>query len=350
MVPLTLIDGSDNIKIMSMTRLARMQDVARLAKVSAITVSRVLRSPEKVSDDTRERVLEAVRKIGYVPNAIAGSLSSKRSNIIAAIVPTITNPVFADTIHAMGGVLREHGYHLLLGQSGASPAEERSLIETFLARRPDGLFIHGGLHSPEVRALLLKAGIPIVETGNLRKQPLDMVVSYSNYAAAEAMTTHLIERGRKRIAFVSAPRRDNDRAQARARGFSAALKRHGIAENRRLVLETTLGLRQGAEALLELVKREPQLDAAFFAGDVLAAGAIFESHRRGWKVPERFAIAGFDDQEIASHITPALTTVAVPRAEIGRRAAAMLLARLNHEPLETKVIDIGFEIKIRHST
>jgi LacI family gluconate utilization system Gnt-I transcriptional repressor len=327
-----------------------MQDVARLARVSAITVSRVLRSPEKVSADTRRRVLEAVRKIGYVPNAIAGSLSSSRSNIVAAIVPTITNPVFADAIHAMNGVLREHGYHLLLGQSGASPAEERSLIETFLARRPDGLFIHGGLHSPEVRALLQKAGIPIVEAGNLRKQPLDMVVSYSNYAAAEAMTSHLVERGRQRIAFVSAPRRENDRAQARSRGFSAALKRHGIAEDGNLVLETTLGLRQGAEALLELLRREPQLDAVFFAGDVLAAGALFECQRRGWKVPERFAIAGFDDQEIASQVTPALTTVAVPRAEIGRRAATMLLARLGGKAVEPKVVDIGFELKIREST
>jgi LacI family gluconate utilization system Gnt-I transcriptional repressor len=350
MVPLTLFDGSDTIKIVSMTRHARMQDVARLARVSAITVSRVLRSPEKVSEDTRLRVLEAVRKIGYVPNAVAGSLSSSRTNIIAAIVPTITNPVFADTIHAMAAVLRARGYHLLLGQSGASPAEERSLIETFLAHRPDGLFIHGGVHSQEVRAMLLKAGIPIVEAGNLRKQPLDMVVSYSNYAAAETMTEHLIERGRRRIGFVSSHRRDNDRAQARRRGFGAALKHHGLPDDERLVLETTLGLRQGAEALVELAAREPTLDAVFFSGDVLAAGAIFECQRRGWAVPGKLAIAGFDDQEIASQVSPALTTVAVPRADIGRRAADMLLARLGGETVDPKVVDIGFALRIRAST
>ena len=325
-----------------------MRDVARLAKVSAITVSRVLRSPDKVSKDTRRRVLEAVRKIGYVPNAIAGSLSSSRSNIVAAIVPTITNPVFADTIHAMAEVLRGHGYHMLLGQSGASPAEERSLIETFLAHRPDALFIHGGLHSPEVRALLVKAGIPIVEAGNLRKQPLDMVVSYSNFAAAEAMTEHLIGRGRRRIGFVSSQRRDNDRAQARRRGYAAALQRHGMQDDEKLVLETSLGLRQGAEALAELASREPQLDAVFFSGDVLAAGALFECRRRGWAVPERLAIAGFDDQEIATEI--ALTTVSVPRREIGRRAAEMLLARLNGRTVEPRVLDVGFALKIRAST
>lgn len=327
-----------------------MRDVARLAKVSAITVSRVLRSPDKVSEDTRRRVLEAVRKIGYVPNAIAGSLSSNRSNIVAAIVPTITNPVFADTVHAMATELRKQGYHLLLGQSGASPAEERSLIETFLARRPDGLFIHGGLHSPEVRALLQKAGIPIVEAGNLRKQPLDMVVSYSNFAAAEAVTDHLIARGRRRIGFVSSLRRDNDRAQARRRGYGAALKRQDLPDDERLVLETTLGLRQGAAALVELVTREPKLDAVFFSGDVLAAGAIFECQRRGWAVPGKLAIAGFDDQEIASEISPALTTVAVPRREIGQRAAAMLLARLGGQVVDPAVVDVGFDLKIRGST
>lgn len=348
MLSLTLIDGIGNIKMLSMTRHARMQDVARLAKVSAITVSRVLRSPDKVSENTRQRVLEAVRKIGYVPNAIAGSLSSNRSNIVAAIVPTITNPVFADTIHAMAAVLREHGYHLLLGQSGASPAEERSLIETFLSHRPDALFIHGGLHSPEVRAMLAKSGIPIVEAGNLRKQPLDMVVSYSNFAAAEAMTEHLIARGRRRIGFVSSQRRDNDRAQARRRGFGAALKRHGLEDDERLVLETTLGLRQGAEALVELVSREPQLDAVFYSGDVLAAGAIFECQRRGWAVPGKLAIAGFDDQEIAAEIS--LTTVAVPRAEIGRRAAQMLLARLDGKAVDQAVVDVGFQLKVRAST
>ena len=327
-----------------------MRDVARLAKVSAITVSRVLRSPDKVSEDTRRRVLAAVRKIGYVPNAIAGSLSSSRSNIIAAIVPTITNPVFADTVHAMAAVLRGHGYHLLLGQSGASPAEERSLIATFLARRPDGLFIHGGLHSPEVRALLLKAGIPIVEAGNLRKQPLDMVVSYSNFAAAEAMTAHLIERGRRRIGFVSAHRRDNDRAQARLRGYTAALQRRGVAVNERLVLETTLGLQQGAAALNELVSREPALDAVFFAGDVLAVGALFECQRQGWRVPQRVAIAGFDDQEIAAQVSPALTTISVPRRDIGERAAAMLLARLSGQKVQPEVVDVGFRLVVREST
>ena len=242
MLPVSLNDGIGTIKMVSMTQ-PRMRDVARLAKVSAITVSRVLRSPDKVSEDTRRRVLEAVRKIGYVPNAIAGSLSSSRSNIVAAIVPTITNPVFADTIHAMAGVLREHGYHMLLGQSGASPAEERSLIETFLA--PPGRPVHPGRPALSRGARAPRQGRHPDRRGRQpAQQPLEMVVSYSNFAAAEAMTEHLIARGRRRIGFVSSQRRDNDRAQARRRGYGAALKRHGMQDDEKLVLETSLGLRR----------------------------------------------------------------------------------------------------------
>jgi LacI family gluconate utilization system Gnt-I transcriptional repressor len=327
-----------------------MRDVARLADVSTITVSRALRYPKKVSEETRRRVLAAIREIGYVPNAIASSLSSNHSNIVAAIVPTITNPVFADTIDALAAVLRDQGYHLLLGQSGASSAEERSLIETFLARRPDALFIHGGVHSAEVRSLLLRAGIPIVEAGDLRQQPLDMVVSYSNFAAAEAMTEHLIARGRRHIGFVSSVRKDNNRAQARRLGYGATLMRHGIGDDERLVLETGLGLRQGAEALVELHAREPRLDAVFFSGDVLAAGAIFECQRRGWAIPQRLSIAGFDDQEISREILPALSTVSIPRREIGTKAATMLLARLNGQTVDPTVVDVAFELKVRAST
>ena len=279
-------------------------------------------------------MLEAVRKIGYVPNAIAGSLSSSRSNIVAAIVPTITNPVFADTIHAMAEVLREHGYHLLLGQSGASPAEERSLIETFLAHRPDALFIHGGLHSPEVRALLAKAGIPIVEAGNLRKQPLDMVVSYSNFAAAEAMTEHLIARGRRRIGFVSSQRRDNDRAQARRRGFGAALQAPRPAGRRAPGAGDHARPAPGRRGARRARRARPELDAVFFAGDVLAAGALFECRRRGWAVPQRagdrrLRRSGNRHRDRSHH-------GAVPRAEIGRRAAEMLLARLDGKPVEPR--------------
>jgi LacI family gluconate utilization system Gnt-I transcriptional repressor len=328
----------------------RMEEVARRAQVSTATVSRALRKPDSVSDETRARVLRVIREAGYVPNLVAGSLASTRTNVIAAIVPTIGNPVFAETIDSMSEVLRAAGLHLLLGNSGSSLSDEESLIATFLARRPDGIFIHGGIHTAETKRLLRNAGIPVVETGNLRDDPLDMIVSYSNFSAAKAMTSYLIEKGYRRVAFVSASTVNNDRARARQRGYKAALRKHGLAEDPRLIVETSLGFREGAEALVHLRAVDSSIDAIFFSGDAFAAGALNECLRQGIAVPGKIAIAGFDDQKIAAETVPALTTVHVPRREIGRRAAELLLTRLNGQPVEKPIVDVGFRVIERQST
>ncbi|WP_119462631.1 LacI family DNA-binding transcriptional regulator [Rhodospirillaceae bacterium SYSU D60014] len=328
----------------------RMIDVARRAKVGLVTVSRVLNEPGKVAEETRQRVLQAIQEIGYVPNLVAGSLASNRTHVIAAIVPTIGNPVFSETIDAMAQELRGEGYHLLLGNGGHSGREEEGLIAKFLARRPDGLFIHGGRHTPETCAMLRRSGIPIVESGDLRRpEPIDMVVSYSNFAAAEAMTTYLLERNYRRIGFVGRASKENDRSLERQRGFRAAFERLGLEVDPRWILETSLGYREGAEALVALRERTPGLEAVFFAGDVWAAGALYECLRRGWSVPTDIAIAGFDDHAVASQTVPTLTTVRVLRGEIGRRSARLILDRLNGGTVDEPIIDVGFEIIARES-
>jgi len=324
----------------------RMIDVARRAKVGIGTVSRVINAPGSVSEATRLRVMKAIEESGYVPNLIAGSLASKRTNVIAVIVPTIGNPVFSETIEAMGDQFREEGFHLLLGRSGESEQEAHAVVTTFLARRPDGLFIHGGSASPPTAALLGRAGIPIVESGDLSlaENPIDMVVAYSNFAAAKAMTEHLLGQGYRRIAFVGRETRYNDRALERQRGYCAALEEAGIKVRPELILQCTLGFRQGAEALRLLRERDPGLEAVFFGGDVWAAGALLECQRQGWTVPDEVAIAGFDDHEIASQTVPPLTTVRVLRSDIGRRAAQLILGRLKGRSDLPRVVDVGFQV------
>lgn len=328
---------------------ARMQDVAQRARVSMITVSRVLHNPEKVTEETRQRVTRAIRATGYVPNLVAGSLASNRTHTILALVPTLTNPVFGQTLHALEEVLRRHGFHLLLGNSGNSPREEEALLATFLARRPDGIFLHSTCHTPATRRLLAQAGVPIVETGDLSRTPLDMVVSYSNFSAGKAMTTYLLGKGYRRIGFVGAVQRLNERARQRCQGYQAALRHAGVSVDRSLIMETSLGLRQGAEALVSFVERRRPAEAVFFAGDVWAVGALLECERRSWPVPERVAIVGFDDQTMAAEIIPPLTTVRVPRAEIGSRAAEMLLDRLRGMSVGPRTEDLGFRIVARAS-
>ncbi|SJZ56382.1 transcriptional regulator, LacI family [Enhydrobacter aerosaccus] len=327
-----------------------MGDIARHAGVSPMTVSRALREPGTVSDKMRRKVDAAVRQFGYLPNRIAGSLSSRRSNIVGLVVPSIRNSLYASMIQSVSDVLRANGLHLIIADSGHSLAEEEALVAALLAQRVCGLVLHNTVHSKRGCDLVRVAGVPVVETGNLVARPLDMAVSYSNFDAAKAMTVHLGRLGYRKIGFVTLPLRDNDRSKERRRGYLAALKELGLPVDHDLVLEAVGGLNEGADALVRLMQTGSDIDAVFFAGDVLALGALFECQRRGWNVPGRIAIASFDDLDLLRHTVPTVTTLRVPRAEIGRRSAELLVNRLRGAPPERVRIDVGFEIVQRDST
>ena len=207
---------------------SKMADVARLAGVSVITVSRVLREPEKVAEATRARVLSAIESIGYVPNLVARSLKSRRSGIIAAVIPSVTHSIVAEVIRGMTEVLNDEGLHLLLADSGFSPKEEEALVAAFLARRPDAMYLTGTTHTLGTRRMLDSARIPVVEAGSLTDTPIDMVVGYSNLEAARAMTRALIASGRRRIGYIGQTGRDYiDRVQDRYSGYCLALRDNG---------------------------------------------------------------------------------------------------------------------------
>ncbi|MGE0422050.1 MAG: LacI family DNA-binding transcriptional regulator [Reyranellaceae bacterium] len=327
-----------------------MSDIARLAGVSPMTVSRALREPSTVSEKMRRKVEAAVREHGYLPNRIAGSLSSMRSNIVGLIVPSIRNSLYASMVQAISDVLRANGFHLMIANSGHRLDDEEALVSAFLAQRVCGLVLHNTTHTRQVRELVRKTGVPVIETGNLPPEPLDMAVSYSNFEAARAMTTHLGRLGYRKIGFVTLPLRDNDRSRERRRGYLAALKELGLPADPGLVLEATGGFAEGADAVVRLIQTHPGLDAAFFAGDVLAVGALLECQRRGWAVPKRVAIASFDDLDLLRHAVPAVTTLRIPRDEIGRRSAELLVNRLLGAAPERIKIDLGFEIVQRDST
>jgi LacI family gluconate utilization system Gnt-I transcriptional repressor len=326
-----------------------MRDVARKAGVSVMTVSRALNDPDKVSKEMRQRVRAVVDEIGYVPNRLARSLSSNRSNVIGLIVPSIRNSLFAETIKGISDVLSGNGFHLMIADSGPGLYEEEEAITAFLTQRVAGLALHNTSHTKAAAEMIAKAKIPVVENGNLIKSPLDSVVSYSNYEAARAMTLHLARMGYKSIAFVSLARRENDRARERLRGYLAALAELGRKPDDALILERPSGLGAGVEAVVHLVEAVPNVDAVFFAGDVLAIGAALECQRRGWSVPGRIAIASFDDLDMLRHVNPPLTTIRLPRYEIGRRSAECLLDRISGRATERVSIDLKFEIIQRES-
>jgi LacI family transcriptional regulator, gluconate utilization system Gnt-I transcriptional repressor len=291
-----------------------------------------------------------VREFGYLPNRIAGNLSSSRSNVVGLIVPSIRNSLYAGMIQAISDMLRANGLHLMIANSGHRLEDEEALVSALLAQRVCGLVLHNTMHSRRVRDLVRKTGVPAIETGNLPADPLDMAVSYSNFEAARAMTLHLARLGYRKIGFVTLPLRDNDRSEERRRGYFAALQELGLPADPTLVLEAAGGFSEGADAVVRLVQAHPDLDAGFFAGDVLAVGALFECQRRDWAVPGRVAIASFDDLDLLRHAVPTVTTLRIPRQEIGRRSAELLVNRLHGAPAERVRIDVGFEIVQREST
>lgn len=329
---------------------ATMSDVAKHAGVSLMTVSRALNQPSRVSPRTRSRVEAAVNHVGYVQNRIASSLSSQRSTVVGLILPNIAYPLFTDTMKGISEVLHDNDYNLMISESGNSVEHEEVLISAFLAQRVSGLILHGTTHTPRAIDLIRKSGLPVVENGNLTSQPVDSVVSYSNFEASKAMTMHLHRLGYKKVAFVSMPVTTNEIALRRRDGYLAALHELGIAADPLLMLERPRGIVSGAETIVRLLERAPEIDAIFFTGDAQVTGAILEAQRRGWAVPQRVAIASFDDSDLLSNLSPSVTTIRLPRYEIGRRTAECLVERISGYAHSGVSVDLKYEIVQREST
>lgn len=324
-----------------------LHDVAKLAGVAPITASRALNTPEQVSDDVRKKVGDAVARTGYVRNRLAGGLASTRSRLVAAVVPTISGPVFLETVQSLTEALAEQGYQLMLGQAGYAGNREDALLEAIIGRRPDGIVLTGILHSAEGRKRLLASGIPVVETWDLTPTPIDMLVGFSHVEVGRAVAQFLFAKGRRRYGVVAG---DDERAQRRAKAFSAAAEGLGLPPVRAVQVPAPTTLRGGRRAMGEMLAAETGLDAVFCSSDLLALGVVTEARVRGIEVPKRLAVVGFGDLEFAADLAPALTTVHIKGAAIGRQAAQFIVDRAEGRGVQTPVIDIGFSIVEREST
>jgi LacI family gluconate utilization system Gnt-I transcriptional repressor len=324
-----------------------LADVAKLAGVSAITASRALNTPDRVSPETLQRVRGAIERTGYVPNMLAGGLASTHSRLVAALVPTIAGPVFLETIQALTEGLAESGYQLMLGQAGYAHSREDALLGAIIGRRPDGIVLTGIMHSAEGRRRLLAAGIPVVETWDLTPTPIDMLVGFSHEKVGAAVAEYLHARGRRRIAIVTA---DDPRAGLRRESFVRAAGRLGSPEVPTCVVAAPSTLGHGRSGLADLLARRPDIDAVFCSSDVLALGAITEAQARGIPVPGRLAVFGFGDFAFAADTHPALSTVRIDGTGIGRQAARFIVDRAEGRPVGDRVVDIGFSIVERAST
>jgi LacI family gluconate utilization system Gnt-I transcriptional repressor len=323
-----------------------LSDVARLAQVSAITVSRALNTPDLVSPDTLRKVQGAVARTGYVPNLLAGGLASNRSRLVAALIPTIAGSVFLETVQALTDTLAAGGLQLMLGQSGYTGAREDALIDAIVARRPDGIVLTGIMHSPEGRRRLLASGIPVVETWDLTPTPIDMLVGFSHEKVGAQAADFLHGRGYRRPAILTA---DDQRAGLRRGGFEARMRELGVKKVPVCVVAAPSTLGNGRAGLAQLLAGRAKVDCVFCSSDVLAHGVLTEAQARGIAVPQELAVMGFGNMAFSAHTHPALCTVQVDGAAIGTQAARFILDRIEGRETGPRVRDIGFSILARET-
>ncbi len=330
-----------------------MRDVSRLAGVSTMTVSRVLADPSLVALDTRERVMRAVEQLGYVPDLVAGSLSSRRTNFVGLILPTLTNSNFADTAQGLAEALGA-SYQLLIGYTLYRGGEEERLVRSLLARRPQALVIAGTLHTASTRRMLLNADIPVVEIWDHPDAPLDKAVGFSNFEAGRAAARHLLSLGLRRLAAIGSEA-DGDvrdaRGEARLQGFSAALREAGVEDGtilRHGAAPVSYG--HGAAAMSLLLREWPDVEGVFAVSDSSAFGALMECRRRGVEVPGQVSIMGFGDFEVGRECEPAISTIRVDAKGIGARAGELLRALFEGAGAGANALDLGIEVVPRGTT
>jgi len=303
-----------------------MADVARHAGVSSMSVSRALKDGSLVSEATRERIFKAIDELGYVLDLSAGSLSSKRTGFVAAIIPSINNSNFSDTARGITDQLEHTGLQLLLAYNEYSVEREEKLIEAMLRRRPEGIILTGGIHTDKARRMLEHSGIPVVETWDIPQSPIDQVVGFSNEEAMALLVKALAAKGYRKFAYVGGTTERDTRGNQRRAGFQAAISALKLPEGRVVSFGVPpISMEQGAQAMGMVLEKWPDTEVVICVSDLSAFGALMECHRRGLSVPGDIAIAGFGNYEVAACCHPRITTVDIECYEIGRQAALSLI-------------------------
>ena len=331
------------------SKTAKLADVAQLALVSTATVSRALTCPDKVKPATAARVRQAVQALGYVAHGAARALASRRTHTIGAVIPTLDNAIFANTAHALQKTLDDAGYTLLLASHEFDAEVEARVTRALIERGVDGLVLLGATHHPSVMRMLDAQQIPYVLTWALDASGRHPCVGFDNRAAAIRVASHLLDLGHREFAMISGITAGNERAAERLEGVRQVLSGRGMALAACRVVEKPYTLSAGREGLREVLQEGPRPTAVICGNDVLAIGALAECHAQDIAVPREISVTGFDDLEMSSVVTPGLTTVHFPTAELGTYAAQQLLARIAGKLFEARV-ELPVELVVRAST
>jgi LacI family gluconate utilization system Gnt-I transcriptional repressor len=308
---------------------ANLEDIARAAGVSKMTVSRVLRGGSGFSDDTRERVTRIAGELGYVPNRLAAAFGADQaSTLVGMCVPRLTSGLFGHVLDGVDRALGRLGYQVMIGATNHSADEEEAWVRQVISWRPAGLILSGRHHTPGTVDLLRNAGAPVVEIWDLTTSPIDMAVGFSHFDCGAEMGQFLLRKGRRRAGYVGALARADVMGLARLEGFRTALAQAGHPLIDSEVLQDAPTFYAGYYGLETLLSRRGDLDVVAFHNDDMAVGGLAYCQSRGIRVPQDLGIAGWGGMESAAILPRRLTTTVVPTTAIGKAAAEALVARL----------------------
>lgn len=308
-----------------------LRDVSEASGVSEMTVSRVLRGKGDVSEATRLKVQEAARSLGYVPNKIAGSLASSRVNLVGVIIPSLGNMVFPEVLSGISKTLEYTGLQPVVGVTEYLPEKEEKVLFEMLSWRPSGVIIAGLEHSEASRAMLARAGIPVVEIMDVDGDPVDACVGISHRRAGRQMAEAILAEGYRRIGFLGTKMPLDHRARKRFEGFTRTLAKAGIEIADREFYSGGSALLKGREMTEAILRRRPDLDFLYYSNDMIGAGGLLYLLGKGVQVPREIGLAGFNGVELLEGLPRQLATMDACRREVGIKAAEIIAAR-NAEP------------------
>lgn len=326
-----------------------LDDVARRANVSRQTISRVVNGKGEIRESTRQRVLAAIGELGYQPNPHARSLASNKSSDIAIIVPDISQPFYPEIARGVEDGAYQAGYSVFLCHTARDPLRELQALERLRGHRVAGAINCNSRLDDETLQRTLVGGFPVVMVNRALPNGHATVI-WPGYDTGGAMATaHLIALGRRRIVylgFADAPKADSDRL----RGYCTALERAGIPFDPARVLRAPNTFQGGYDAMAALIRQEIEADGLFASNDVMAIGAMRYAATHGIGIPEDIAIVGFGGSDIASMVTPALSTIAIPLYTIGVTAVQELLDLINGKGEEQRHVHSEPTLLVRGSS
>ncbi len=329
-------------------RFPTARDVALRAGVSPSTVSRVLNGTVSVRPDKHDAVVRAAAALGFVANGAARALSTRRFMAVGAVVPNLENEGFLRALSAFQERLRRDDYTLVVTSAGYDLDRELLEASFLLERGIDGLMLVGDIHRPALLRRIERGGIPLVQTFSLSRHR--GCVGFDNAAASARATEYLLDLGHRRFGVITGQRRENDRGGARVQGVVRTLAARSLAIRPEHDVEVTYGIRDGRDALRQILSAGGERPTAVLCGtDQLAFGAMIEAHARGVDVPGELSVVGFNDADYAAFLRPALTTLRLPSTEIGAAAAEHLLARMAGRPT-VRVTELEPQLVVRAST